>query len=90
MNPFFPELPRGVNVPLENCLLRFSPKMFVPCPANRLGFRRLYIPKHTASLLRILQGNRAFSITFLQLLVGLTVNLFVPECALFAEFASRI
>ena len=55
-------------------------------PYNRLGFRRLYILEYETQLLRILQqSNRYFSTTLLLLFAGLTVNLSVPDSALFAE-----
>ena len=57
-----------------------------PFRKNRLGFRRLYILEYATKL----QGKRTFSTTFLRLCGGLNVNLFVPEYALFAEFASRL
>ena len=54
---------------------------FSALPSNRLGFRRLHG--------NLESSNRTFTTRLLRLLVGLTVNLFVLERALFAEFPSR-
>ena len=86
MDPLFPVF----LVPFWDMNAALRTQRFCASPWNRLGFRRLFFLEYATQLLRILQqGNRSLSTTCLRLLAGLTVNLNVPECALFAEFASR-
>ena len=71
---------RKVN--FAKCTLRFGPKDMV--------LRKIDLDFGGDCFEFFQKASRYFSTTCLRLLAGLTVNLFVPENALFAEFSSRL
>ena len=81
---------RGVAFLFEKCTLRFGPEDFVLFRKIDLdcGGRKSWITQPICFWF-FNKATDPFSTTFLWLFAGLTVNLSVPESALFAKFASR-
>ena len=78
------------KVPFEKCMLRFGPKIFVLFREIDLDFGGTPSWNTQPNCFEFFnKASEPLSPLFFGFFVGLTVSLFVPQYALFAECASR-